>query len=71
MPLSVPWWVEEDLNRPCRGLLRLRKAHRTFRSLRDRLRSLTPVRRAPPMIWWVEEDLNLRPYAYQAYALTT
>ena len=21
--------------------------------------------------WWVEEDLNLRPYAYQAYALTT
>ncbi len=22
-------------------------------------------------IWWVWEDLNLRPYAYQAYALTT
>ena len=22
-------------------------------------------------LWWVEEDLNLRPYAYQAYALTT
>jgi hypothetical protein len=21
--------------------------------------------------WWVEEDSNLRPYAYQAYALTT
>ena len=21
--------------------------------------------------WWVWEDLNLRPYAYQAYALTT
>ena len=21
--------------------------------------------------WWVWEDLNFRPYAYQAYALTT
>jgi hypothetical protein len=25
----------------------------------------------PWATWWVEEDLNLRPYAYQAYALTT
>jgi hypothetical protein len=24
-----------------------------------------------PRGWWVEEDSNLRPYAYQAYALTT
>ena len=25
----------------------------------------------PPIFWWVWEDLNFRPYAYQAYALTT
>ena len=24
-----------------------------------------------PIKWWVWEDLNFRPYAYQAYALTT
>ena len=26
---------------------------------------------AQPEQWWVWEDSNLRPYAYQAYALTT
>ena len=32
---------------------------------------LHPVFFACEENWWVEEDLNLRPYAYQAYALTT
>jgi hypothetical protein len=40
-----------------------------------RRRSRTPIGHARTSagaaIWWVEEDSNLRPYAYQAYALTT
>ena len=26
---------------------------------------------AAARLWWAEQDSNLRPYAYQAYALTT
>ena len=41
---------------------------------RAQLRPLEPAGYPIPAIWnwwWVWEDLNLRPYAYQAYALTT
>ena len=41
----------------------------SLHDVKDPIKGQTNVCRQPE--WWVWEDSNLRPYAYQAYALTT
>ena len=57
LPKSYNWRYYDDIFE-CR-------VHTQY--INEKISSKSPIRR----FWWVWEDLNFRPYAYQAYALTT